>query len=476
MPKQPSGRNPTRRVGNVVILAAIAAIAYLTLRPAAENAVEPRWACLVCGSSGAADVLVNILLYVPYGVGLMLAGMRPHRALALVVASTFAVELLQYRVIVGRDGTLSDVLTNSLGGGLGILLVRHWRALLVPNERRGASYAVAWSILCAAVLVTSARGLDIPSQLAGAVVRWKPVMASSEQFSGTLETVSINGRPTANWEHLAPVDAPGDSVSITARLRPSITGRPSSPIVWVGYGDRDHIVLSQVRTDLMARFRVRAASWRLTSPTFSLPRALEPRRAPDGSRDAEPTRATAVAAGHVVTLESEAPNGPLRRSVRMGATLGWTLMMPMGIPTGPGYRWITALWIGALLFPLGYWAVPRLRRDREPPGGGVRAASMERGRIPTLAAGAALLTGALSLGGISPLLAGVHTEWWEWLAAILAVAAGGATAFIALRIAEATDAGPAMRGHASASEPHAAGGAASTDRRASAVTSDRSRV
>ncbi|HUQ84645.1 MAG TPA: VanZ family protein [Gemmatimonadaceae bacterium] len=407
-----------------MILAAVAAIVVLTLRPAPNNAIEPRWACVVCGTTGVADVLVNVLLYVPYGVGLTLAGMRPWRAFGLVVATTFAVELLQYRVLVGRDGTLSDVLTNSLGGGIGIALVRHWRSLVVPNDRRAAALALTASLVWAGALVTGARALDVSAETAGAIVWWRPVMPPFRQYPGSVLAVSVNGQATANKETLASPDTPSGGLSIQATVLPSRIGAPSAPMVWVGHGDREDIVLSQAREDLVARFQLRGARWRLVSPSFSLPHAFalgEP---------AVRAAITARVAGHALTIEQTAPNGTARRVIDLTPTLAWALLMPSSIHVGLWYPWISALWIGVLLFPLGYWAVPRL----------VGRQHGHRTSVDGVVAGAALAMAVLSLAIVPPWLASTSTAWWEWLSACGAIAAGGLVAFIALRFTARGDA------------------------------------
>src|SRR5690606_9606721 len=112
----------SRKIGRVVAVLAFAAIATLTLQPrpelAALSAATPVW-CLVCGSYGLVDVVLNVLLFVPLGVGLGLAGVRPRAAIIIVVLTTLTVELLQLTVISGRDSSLSDLVTNTVGGAIG---------------------------------------------------------------------------------------------------------------------------------------------------------------------------------------------------------------------------------------------------------------------------------------------------------------------------------------------------------------------
>jgi hypothetical protein len=85
------------------------------------------------------DIVLNILLFTPLGAGLALLGMRPRAALPLATALTVTIEVLQYRVIPGRDVSLRDVLCNTLGVALGIVVAGHWRKWLLPVGRSTGS-------------------------------------------------------------------------------------------------------------------------------------------------------------------------------------------------------------------------------------------------------------------------------------------------------------------------------------------------
>ena len=97
-----------QRVAPAATLTAVAllAIGALTLRSAPSQILDAQRTpldCLVCGDVGGADVLLNVALFVPLGIGL--AGLR--RSLPFTIAAafllSFSIELLQYTVIVGRD-------------------------------------------------------------------------------------------------------------------------------------------------------------------------------------------------------------------------------------------------------------------------------------------------------------------------------------------------------------------------------------
>jgi len=74
---------------------------------------------------------LNVLLFVPAGLLLCYALPRLPRVLiwALCVLVSTSVELAQY-YLPGRDATPMDVVTNSIGAGIGVLLhaVLTWRA------------------------------------------------------------------------------------------------------------------------------------------------------------------------------------------------------------------------------------------------------------------------------------------------------------------------------------------------------------
>ena len=81
--------------------------------------------CLFCGPFGAADFILNVLLFLPIGYAASLRLDSLNRALLLAVAATVGIELLQF-AIPGRHPTLGDIVANSLGGafGCGIALRR----------------------------------------------------------------------------------------------------------------------------------------------------------------------------------------------------------------------------------------------------------------------------------------------------------------------------------------------------------------
>ncbi|MGH7703642.1 MAG: VanZ family protein, partial [Gemmatimonadales bacterium] len=176
-----------RRIGAGLALMGLALVGSATLFPhpgdAYQTALTPFW-CLVCGELGAVDVLLNVVLFVPYGMGLRWAGLSRRRSLALVALTTLLIEGLQFKLIAGRDASLSDLLTNTMGGAIGILLADHWRLATFPrsatSRRLGRIGAAAWPALWC--LCGWSLGLALPRTTWWG--QWAPELGQFEHFPG----------------------------------------------------------------------------------------------------------------------------------------------------------------------------------------------------------------------------------------------------------------------------------------------------
>ena len=70
-----------RRVGLVITIASLVAIAFATLLPEPATAAHGSHFCLVCGSLGGVNAILNVFLFVPLGIGLALFGIPGKRTL-----------------------------------------------------------------------------------------------------------------------------------------------------------------------------------------------------------------------------------------------------------------------------------------------------------------------------------------------------------------------------------------------------------
>src|SRR5882672_10560265 len=132
-----------RRFGNVVTIGGVAAILFATLFPEPSQALSSHL-CVVCGTLGGVDAILNILLFIPLGLGLALSGIHWSQALLIVCALSLTVETTQFFFVTGRDASLGDVLTNTIGGALGFAVAWNAKIWLRPAPRTAATLGFGW--------------------------------------------------------------------------------------------------------------------------------------------------------------------------------------------------------------------------------------------------------------------------------------------------------------------------------------------
>jgi hypothetical protein len=345
-----------RQAGLVLAIAGWAFILVATLVPAPDQAVTASdtsvW-CLVCGELGLVDVTLNLLLFIPLGLGLGLLGVRWQRALLFVALTTLAIEVLQLSVITGRDASLSDLVTNTLGGGLGIALGRWWPRVLFPSRR--ASFVIAGLGAAGWLGVQAFTGFALQRTLPRSVYygQWSPALAQFEQFTGRVVSVRLDSIPL-----------PGTRLSNSRLVRETllapqsvlearaVTGQPTADVAPIfsifDERQREIILLGQDGTDLIFRVRTRTGPLGLRSPALRLAHALPPEA---GTRIELRAR---YEPGHY-RLDAEVGGTTYSRELALSASWGWTFLLPFTHSFGAEMPWLTVLWVGGLLLPLGYY-------------------------------------------------------------------------------------------------------------------------
>ncbi len=213
---------------NRILLLAVAGILFLTLYPFrfdfSTPALGTEFPLLLGGwgkDAGRLDVFLNVLLFVPYGFGVALK-LRPRSfskaaALALVLAAgallSYTVELLQF-YIPQRDSGWEDILTNSTGSAVGLLLFDLFGAPLLRflsscersldlflTPRRAMVIFLLYLALWFAFTVPLQRGVSLrawkPNCLLEIGNRVPPRRASA--WRGEISRLEI-------WDHAVPVD------------------------------------------------------------------------------------------------------------------------------------------------------------------------------------------------------------------------------------------------------------------------------
>lgn len=338
----------TRRIAGITVgIAALVGIAVATLTPVQGEAVRPWNACLFCGDLGSADTIVNVLLYLPLGIALALANVRPRTAVAMGLVLSTAIELTQLS-LPGRDPSLRDILTNTLGTGLGILLVYRADRWLVPR------HAAAWSLVAAAVaaaIVMATGWLLHPALPHGQYFgQWTPHHEHLEPYDGRVLTASLNGIPI-----------PSKALARSAEVRASLlTGHLSVRAV-AGHrlpalgsilsiaccSQTEVMLLGPDRDDLVFRYRTRGSGFGFDEPDIRFLGAMHG-VSPGDTLDIAVWRASD---GLCLSL-----NG--RRRCGLGTTvgLGWGLLYY--VESFPAWfkSLLSAAWVAGLALPFGLWA------------------------------------------------------------------------------------------------------------------------
>jgi hypothetical protein len=346
-----------RKAGLLALAAGAIAVALLTLlpHPGQEELVRATPpTCLVCGALGGVDVILNVLLFVPIGLGLGLLGVPWPLAAAVGLGASGLVEFLQMKVVAGRDASLSDLITNSAGAILGAGLGRSWRGLLLPSARAAGALAAGWGLAWLALATATGSGLHPVPTGADWYGQWAPELGHLDRFQGEVLSARAGGAPLPPGRR---DDAPAweerltsPEFSVAAAIR---TGPPPArlaPIVSVFDADQEEVLLlGQWGHDLVYRVRMAPARLRLRNPAVRLPGGLD---APPGSE----VSIAGGTSGPRFVLASDGPGGARSRVLPFSPHWTWALLLPYDYALGPESGALTALWLFGLLLPLGWWA------------------------------------------------------------------------------------------------------------------------
>ena len=407
-----------RRAGRLTAVVSLGAIAYATLLPApgSPNVASPT--CLICGAYGGVDAVLNVLLFVPLGVGLAMAGMRRDRALIAMCALSLLIETAQFFAISGRDGTIGDLVTNSIGGALGFTLVRHASAWLKPSRHFSTKLILGWSVFWLALQAVFSYAF-LPSFPAtryyGQIARPLPEFAV---FQGQVREATIGSTlvpdfslPNSNGVQ----QALQRGTTIRAVVVPAGPTSAPAPILRVADSQRREIIfLGQNGEDMVFGAHSGAALLRLRPPLFSLPGAF-----PDNTKsNFGPERVIGLSAryeGRGVLMSASRQHSTEERRISLTPSLGWMVLLPFQWYANgtTGERLLTGIWIVLWILPIGYWGTfSNLYSDQE---------GKSRAGIAALSGLALVCTGLVTI----PMAFGVAAESpMDLLAAFAGLAAG----------------------------------------------------
>jgi hypothetical protein len=367
------------------LLATVAAILVATLTPAGGSAtVGGGFLCVLCGDAPLANLLRNVILFLPLGFFgfVVLRGLSTGRALGAVtlVGATLSggVETLQL-FIPGRNPFVVDFLANTTGAALGALLVATmpaWLRAAGPARRR-----LFGAVLVGALALAAAPAwLLVPAPPHEALwTQWNPPLGRAGPYAGAIVDAHIGPVPLPAGPIPAATDLPGrllagQTVALTLPAAVPVDERRGLfRIISVADG-KEALAVSVHGTTVLTSVGYRADWIGLARPRNRAPGLLA-NAAPGDTM----VLALTILENGTLRLEAGAASraagasnpeaGPTDRQESRPArheapgadpSMGWSLLYyPFGI--GP---WGTAalgfLWCGMLLFAPAFLAPTRL--------------------------------------------------------------------------------------------------------------------
>jgi hypothetical protein len=355
--------------------------------------------CIVCGPLGGVDVTLNVLLFVPLGAALALAGSGRRRAVTTGLLVTLTVETLQGTVIPGRDPALGDIVMNTLGTLLGFELARTRRRWLFPDRVTAMRLSVVAAIAWFGILVASLQLLRPAAAVGMLVADPHPASAFIQPFDGRVTALAFNGTAlrTDTPTEIQAGSWKGPRIDMTIQAD-AAGGSPAGAIVRIAEvtTDREFTMLARRDDALTFRPRTRGMDLRLRGPLLELSSVF-------GTGDADTLRDLHISAGRSGwSLYANVQGGASART-NLRASHGWTLIAPFAIPLTRYAPWLNVAWMAALVLPMGYWSAAALL-------------SQSRRNVLLLAVAYAVLAAAGTIG--APWLLGAPMSGWEDLAGV----------------------------------------------------------
>lgn len=355
---------PDRRTAATVTAFGLVLIAAMTIRPAVAAQTLP-FNCVFCGSLGGVDFVLNIILFVPLGLGAYWLLGSGKKALLLGASVTFLVELLQWRLIPGRDASLGDLLANSLGSALGIGLAFVGPSWLSSTGRLARRLAAGFAVLFTAVIIISTWLMQPVRVQLPLSVQWQPRRPNMDDFRGDVRAASLNGVPIRATELLRPLrlmDAQTRSLSVQASVRGSAPPtRRQAVILRLANHREEGFFLGQWRDLTIVRTHVVAERFKFRPLLVGL-EAL-PTPGDNVGPDSVGVIVHAESNPRAITIALERPGSPASVTVRRTAGQGWTLLLPWDVAVTPRWWLANPAWLGALILPAGFFTARSTRHD-----------------------------------------------------------------------------------------------------------------
>jgi len=324
-----------------------------TLTPMDAGSDTDFIACILCGSHGHADALVNVILFAPLGFALALMGRTGIRWIGCAALLSATIEFAQL-VIPGRDPSLGDVWFNTLGAATGQLVAHIGLRCLAFNVRSAARLSAAASVATILAYGLTARLLAPMFPASTYHAWWTANRPQLEWYRARglhviLGSFTLHAGEIPRSTEVRRLLLAGAPLHIVAIAGPRV--RALGPLFVIADDrDREVLLIGPDRDDLVLRYRTLASRWLLDQPDLRLRGAL-----------------TGIAPGDTMSIVAGREEGRTclmvngSGSCNLGYTIGsgWALLLfPEHFPP-----WLQQLlgsaWVGAFVIPVGLWARKR---------------------------------------------------------------------------------------------------------------------
>ena len=343
----------------------------------AGDTLPPGWSfALTTGEAGLAELLQNLILFIPLGLSLGLAGVPLLRAVVIGALLSFSVEFAQ-QWIPGRDPSLGDIICNTTSTAIGAGLVQLAPRWLTVSPDRSGWHALGAAILAVLVWLGTAAAL-------------RPTFPPPPYRVVPRPDFNLWGR--YRGEVLEAIMAQGILyVKATFPKRPP--GRPCPLAAVLDAQDHRATILAVAGRDLTMRYHMPALALTLEQPDLRWENALA-RIAPADTF----TASTGHDPGHLCLAVNTAWR------CNLGYTIGdgWKLIFYPEHWPGWLLAIINACWVAGWTIGVGFWAG---RTSGGEKGGG------EGRRRAAKAAVAIVLLGMIVVPMVTHLKATALVEW-----------------------------------------------------------------
>lgn len=344
--------NPRVPVSWIALATSIAAIGLITLTPGSP-AVTEGWTCIFCGPFATADAILNVVLFVPLGLSLGYLNRSTVRNVLIGFLISLSVEAAQITLVQGRDASVGDLITNTVGCAIGHISVtgipwwlKHTRVRTGTQVFTAVVVTLAIVVLPHLLMRPSFPHVDYYGQ-------WAPRRFQMGIYGGTILRASIGSQELPPSRITEPDSfrtqwSRGIAIEIGAVAGPEPDRM--APLFAVSGDRKELLLIGQIENDLFLRYRTIAASLRLHQPALVLAGAM---RAVPGDTIAINVRR--VGDEHCVVVD-----GDPRFDFGITPGSSWMALIQNRGLAARKVQLINSAWIALLLFPLGLWTGRRV--------------------------------------------------------------------------------------------------------------------